>query len=277
MLACSACACLHELVHVSHRLTSLAHRFGLTGRTESGSTLAPKRSLNAPTIGSASNAACACARRCASVRSARTRRRLRQHPRAARSPAAPARRNGATAPARACPPARGCASRRCADRAPGARVAPSRPQQGAIAGQLRAARPADPAPRRCCQSSAADGAEQPALAGAGARAPAQARSEPPAARWRGVRRRSAPRGRACASRRVGGQRRPRAAGPERQHADQRHAKAGPGIGRQRQIAPAEDRGLVVQLQILGGDLRRQPREQLGRMQLIALDSRAPAA
>ena len=41
--------------------------------------------------------------------------------------------------------------------------------------------------------------------------------------------------------------------PEGQHADQGHAKTGARIGRQRQIPPPHNRGLVVELHVLGND------------------------
>ncbi len=52
----------------------------------------------------------------------------------------------------------------------------------------------------------------------------------------------------------------------------RHPKSGARIGRQRQVAPPEDRGLVKQLHVLGRHQPRQPLEQLGRVQLIALEA-----
>src|SRR5665213_4199630 len=62
---------LHEIIHIGHRLhlcRSYQHS-GSAGRTVSARTLVPKRSLSAPTVASASNAARAWARRSACTRS----------------------------------------------------------------------------------------------------------------------------------------------------------------------------------------------------------------
>ena len=50
-----------------------------------------------------------------------------------------------------------------------------------------------------------------------------------------------------------------AAGPKRQHAHQRHLEAGARIRRERQVAPAENRGLVVELHVLGARWPRRAR------------------
>ena len=82
------------------------------------------------------------------------------------------------------------------------------------------------------------GARRPCGAGAGAAAAAGGRL--------GGRRARAPAAARCAR---GRQRRAGIAKAE--HAQQRHLESGARIGRQVQIAPADDGGLVVQLHVLG--------------------------
>ena len=210
---------------------------------------------------------CACARRCASARSAT---RAGVSAAASRTLDLEPHRSAEVARQRLREfilRARGCA-RGAARIERQAHRGPFACQQYAVAGQLLAARPADPAPRR-------SPAIHVAVAGAAGRwcdrSPAPRRCGTVLG-WRGRppdRRASAgrtalPRGRTRRRRRV-----PRR--PKGQHADQRHAKAGARIRRQRQIAPPENGGLIVQLHILGAESRAASRaSSSARMQLIAL-------
>jgi len=58
--------------------------------------------------------------------------------------------------------------------------------------------------------------------------------------------------------------------PESEHAKQRHLEAGARIRCEREVASSDDRRLVVELHVFGGECFRQLRQQLRGVNVVAL-------
>ena len=236
MLACSAIACF--IMFPPPRIVCLL--IYSVGRTDSGCSVAPKRDFISRTVGSSSSE-----RRAASSASAERRSpcwpAFRPAARRRRTRASRARRDISPAPARACSTCGGVRATFGSTRE-AQRIAAMLDER-AIGRELAS---------RAADIEIADDA-RPLH-----RIDGTCRRRPHDGRDRRRRNRGA-RGAACRPRAAstGSGSRAAPSRAKRQHAHQRHLEAGARIRRERQIAAAEDGGLVVELHVFGADLRRQ--------------------